>query len=761
VGAAILVVFTLVLYLPSFHADFIWDDDALLTDNSAIKAADGLRTIWFSFSQPDYCPLTLTSFWVEWRLWGMSPAGYHGTNIILHALAAVLLWRVLLRLQVPAAWWAALLFVVHPVCVASVTWIAERKNTLSMFFYFLSILLYLRSDSNPRPPSGPRLSTLDSRLYCFSFLAFFLALLSKTSVVMLPFVLLLIAWWERGGITVRDFGRSVPFFAASFGMGVVTLWFHSFCVMPEGAPDTLLVRLLAGTQAFWFYLWKILLPQNLMMIYPRWQINPASLQAWLPGLLCLGAFILFWRFRHTWGRSCLFAFAYFLFALAPVLGIVNTVFFTYSQASDHFQYLAVPGIIALLVGGADHLWQARLAAISLPHRPIAPLSITQHATRLRHPSSFYLLLVLVLSLLTWQHQKIFHNSAALWGDNLLKNPHSWKVHNGLGAALGDQGNYPAAVAEFKAALQIDPHRGNLHFNLALALHRMERREEAIREYLIALKYELVLHRTHYYLGLALFETRRIEEAIFHFKEAIRLLPSGYALAEFNLGGALAQKQKPDEAVCHLQEALRLQPAYPEAHDKLGLLLDQSGQTNEASAHYQAAVRQDPDFALAYFHLAELFSRQGQVDLAQKNYQEALRCAPAFFAAHYGLGLVLLHQQKIPEAIDHWHRALQIKPDSLEVLNNLAWLLATSSDVNSRNGREAVRLAEIAYAAEPKNFSFSDTLAAAYAEVGRFAEAMNAVQRAIALSDGEGQTNAAAKFRVRLELYRQQRPLHEP
>ena len=131
----LLVSATIVAYLPVWHAGLIWDDRRFVVENPLIHRADGLLRFWFSTEPVDYYPMTSTMLWVEWRLWGANPLGYHAVNVLLHSLSAVVLWRVLARLNLPGAWLAAALFAVHPVNVESVAWITERRNLLAKLFF--------------------------------------------------------------------------------------------------------------------------------------------------------------------------------------------------------------------------------------------------------------------------------------------------------------------------------------------------------------------------------------------------------------------------------------------------------------------------------------------------------------------------------------------------------------------------------------------------------------------------------------------------
>ena len=144
-AASALLAMVVIAYLPALQGDFVWDDETNVINNATLRSWDGLRQMWLEpRSVQQYYPLMYTSYWLEYRLWGLAPLGYHITNILLHAAAVVLLWRLLARLNVPGSWFAAAMFAVHPVTVESVAWITERKNVLSLSLALLSMLCYLR-----------------------------------------------------------------------------------------------------------------------------------------------------------------------------------------------------------------------------------------------------------------------------------------------------------------------------------------------------------------------------------------------------------------------------------------------------------------------------------------------------------------------------------------------------------------------------------------------------------------------------------------
>ena len=242
---------------------FIWDDDDYVQDNLTLRSLAGLGQIWF---QPgatrQYYPLVHTTYWLEYRLWDLNPTGYHVVNVILHALSAVLVWRLLIRLKVPGAWAAAALFALHPVHVESVAWITERKNTLSGAFYLSAAWAYLRYEEARSP-----------RLYWAALLLFAAALLSKTVTCTLPAALLLVLWWKGQRPMRRTAVTLVPFFALGVAMSGVTVWMEKHSVGAWG-PEwdlSLVERGLIAGRALWFYAAKLLVPLNLTFIYPRWK----------------------------------------------------------------------------------------------------------------------------------------------------------------------------------------------------------------------------------------------------------------------------------------------------------------------------------------------------------------------------------------------------------------------------------------------------------------------------------------------------------
>jgi tetratricopeptide (TPR) repeat protein len=610
-GGAVIILLTVVVYLPALRGEFVFDDPMLITANPIVKANDGLHRFWFTTEAPDYYPLTWSLWWLEWRLWGASPMGYHVLNVLLHAVNAVLVWVVLRRLKIPGAWLAGLVFAIHPVNVATVAWISEQRNTLSMLFGLVATLLFLKFDEDRR-----------WRSYGFSLAAFLLALLSKTAVVMLPVVLLGCVWWVRSRVRWKDFWYSVPFFALSLALALVTIWFqyNRALVGRMARADGFLSHLAAAGCVPWFYLYKALLPVNLTVIYPKWDIHAWRWAACVPGAVLAGCFVLLWWKRKTWGRPLLFGLGSFVAMLFPVMGFFNQGFYNYSLVADHWQYYSIIGVIALVVAGA----------VTIGRR--------MGERRRRFGTAVGVAALLALGMATWMRAGVYQNSEALWRDNVVKNPSAWLPHYNLGNVFLNAGTTEEAIRHYEQALRLKPDYTDAHVNLGDCLLRVGRVQEAIDHYKQALQVEPNAADVHNNLGFALVQAGKTEEAIQHYERALQINPQ-FAAAHYNLGNALLEKGRFRDAITHYERAVQITPDYPDAHNNLAFALLQEGDVQAAISHCEQALRTRPAFPEAHCNLGNALLQQGRLPEARAQYEEALRLKPDFAEAQDQLARV--------------------------------------------------------------------------------------------------------------------------
>lgn len=588
--SGLIVLLTLVVYLPALKAGFIWDDDDYIINNPTLRSLEGLGDIWAKIGAvPQYYPLVFTTFWIEYQLWHLHPTGYHFVNILLHSINALLLWRILNRLSIPGAWAAAAVFALHPVHVESVAWITERKNMLSGFFYLSSLLFYLRfagiecsktSRGNPaRSRSG------NWTFYILSLLCFLFALWSKTISCTLPAVILLLLWWKRDGIDGKDLKLMAPFFAAGLGMAWITVWMEQFHVGAQGEvwDFTFLERFLIAGHSLWFYLGKLLWPAPLMFNYPRWSIETGMDHLILYPFSFLAVLSALWLLRKKTGKGPLAALLFFAGTLFPALGFFNIYPMRFSFVADHFQYLASIGPITLftaLLAGAH----ANPDSIFVGH----PGEVLY-----KFKNILMAALLLCLGTLTWNQSLIYKDLETLWRDTLKKNPSSWLAYNNLGAFLLSQGNSEEAIEHFKRALVLYPDYIEAHNNLGLALAAEGNLDAAKEHYLEALRLYSGNYEALNNLGAVLTLQGKFDEAIDRLTLAVKL-KDDFARAHSNLGFAWSGKGKYKEALIHYNLALQLDPNSADTHNNMGIALANSGRLKEARAHFTTALRLNPD-----------------------------------------------------------------------------------------------------------------------------------------------------------------------
>ncbi len=560
----LLAVVTMLAYHPAWHGGVLWDDDAHI-GGPELRTLDGLRRIWFvPRTTQQYYPLLHTSYWLQQKLWGDSITGYHIVNLLLHIGCVVLVLRIVRFLRIPGAELAATIFALHPVNVETVAWIAERKNTLSGVFALAATLWYLRFDENR-----------SRRSYALALGLFLLGLLSKTAIVTLPLALLVIFWWKRGAISWRhDVVPLIPFFFFSAAAGLMTRWveYGNIGYRARMLDLSLLDRCLIAGRAFWFYLWKLLWPSNLMFVYPRWEISAAVPWQYIFPLAVLVLLGILWSLRR-WSRTPLAGVLVYMVLLLPSLGFANIYFFLYSFVADHWQYLACLGIITPCASG-----------------------IVLLATRLKSGYAWLepgvtLVIGGVLFLLTWQQSRMYNNAETLYRTTIAHNPACWLAYDHLVDILYQTNRIPEAMNLFKDELRIKP--AVAHYSLGNALLRKGRTSEAIDQFTEALRINPDYAEAHNNLGNALLVTGRTSAAIEQCKEALRIDPT-YAHAHNNLGNALAQTGRASEAIDHYKQTLRMNPNSADAHSNLGAALALMGRISEAIEELKAAVRINPN-----------------------------------------------------------------------------------------------------------------------------------------------------------------------
>ncbi len=655
---------TLVAYLPAVRGGFVWDDDGHVT-RADLQSLDGLRRIWFEVgATQQYYPLLHTAFWVEHRLWGDAVVGYHLVNILLHAAAACLVaaivWRLLddRRAQRDCAptvngaadpvgptagrvgpatgraynrgdiasavpWFAALVFALHPVCVESVAWISEQKNTLSAVFYLGAALIYLDFDRDRRPAR-----------YWAALGLFVAALLTKTVTATLPAALLVVFWWRRGRVSWRrDVVPLAPWFAFGATAGLFSAWFERDLIGASGASFSLsaLDRVLLAGRVIWFYLGKLVWPADLAFIYPRWTVNSA---AWWQYLFPAAALALVaglvWMARR-W-RGPLAGFLFFAGTLFPALGFVNVYPFVFSYVADHFQYLACLGVIVPAATGLT--LAARRLASGQRLVPRAGAGV----------------LLAGLGALTWLQSSEYRNAETLYRATLARNPTCTMAHNNLGLVLSQiPGRLPEAIAHYEAAIRGDPRNLEAHLNLGEALLSSPGRlDDAIREFETAVTLDPRHAGAHDRLGSALARSPgRAHEALAQFEAAARLNPDSGEIQDHLGKMLLGLPGRLTEAIDHLAAAVRLDPGSADRHGALGsALLRDPTRLPEAIVQFEAVVRLEPNLVEGHYVLGMLLASQpGRGADALAQLEAALRINPGFAPAQEGL-------ERLRAAADH-------------------------------------------------------------------------------------------------------------
>jgi protein O-mannosyl-transferase len=742
-GACLLLLLaTLIAYARVCWSDFVnYDDPFFVTSNPYVQARPSLDGVWWALTTTvaaHWHPLTWLSLQLDWAAYGTNAWGYHLTNLIFHCASAALLFLAIWRMT-GAVWRSSLvaaLFALHPLHVEAVAWVSERKDVLSAFFWMLALWAYAGYAERPSPFR-----------YLMVALAFGLGLMAKAMVVTLPCVLLLLDYWPLGRLALPDWRGKVPLPPLWGRVRVggeapaassphpspppqggreksrgkeVSIWWLVVEKLPllamaaaasaitltaqyKGRIETPSVgrteRIGSALGAYQAYLAKTVKPTELIVFYPHVGNSsrhgfPMAAALLLGGLTLLG--LVLWRRPYL-----LVGWLWYLGTLVPVIGLVPIV--GGHALADRYTYIPLIGIfLALSWGLLDLCTWLRVPKVV----PVAGAGLVVGACMA----------------ITWVQIGHWRDSKTLWFHTLRVDPDNYMAHHNLGSLLTQEG--------------------------------------------------------------------ALDEAAEHLTRAAAASP--YGLSHYALANVLAHQGRVDDAIRYYSAALDINPNWPEVHKKLGAIWASRGDFDKACGHYATVLAKNARDTEAQQCLAGLLIRRGELEDAARHFSAALQIDPTAASAHLGLGVVRALQGRPEESVPHCRRACELQPNvypchvelahALQTLgkgdaaraayerafrldekwpqatNAEAWRLATDPDAARRNGLLAVHLAaQVCEATGSQNPIYLDTLAAAYAEAGRFADAQATVEKAMTLTSSAERRES---LRKRLDLYRTGRAFHE-
>jgi len=644
-----------------WHGFVNYDDDSNVSNNAMVAKGLTLPGIVWSFTHAQaafWSPLTTLSHMLDCQLYGLNAGGHHLTNVLLHGASVILLFLVLRRMT--GCFWraafVAAVFAIHPLRVESVAWVSERKDVLSGLFFMLTLWAYWRFTKK----SDVRSSGFSASGYYWLALVFFaLGLMSKSMLVTLPFVLLLLDYWplERfvpGALNpdkdgVGNFWSSfwpllrekIPFGVLAAASCAVTFIAQENSGAVVGLEKiSLPLRLANGMVAYLTYITQMLWPKNLSVFYPHLARLPAEETA-AAGLLLLIVTLVAASFgrRRTY---LLVGWLWFLGMLVPVIGIVQVRF---QAHADRYTYLPQIGLYLMIT------WEVGDWVVSHPRwRRLAGMAA--------------LMLVGTLAVCAWRQTAYWHDDKLLWNHAVACTKGNAFAHYHLGNDYMSQGQLEEAAAHFQKAIEIVPEYVEARHNLAVVLASQGQVAAAIDQYEQVLQLSPGHDQALNNLGTLLAKEGLTDKAAEHFRQAIQLRPDD-SQAYYNLANVLVASGRLDAAVKLYQQVIQMKPDDAEAHNNLGAVLARQGHLDEAIGHYRRALELKPNYAEVYCNLGDALALRGQLDQAAEQYRRVLALKPDYAEAHNNLGNILAALGQVDEAIGHYRRALNINPDFIQ------------------------------------------------------------------------------------------------
>ena len=714
-----LAIITLAVFFQVRNFEFTnYDDDKYVSQNNHISSGlkwDNIVWVFTKAHGANWHPLTGLSHILDCQLFGLNPGRHHIINLLFHLANTLLLFTVL-RQMTGAIWQSAFvagLFALHPLHVESVAWISERKDVLSTLFWILTTAAYFYYTKNP-----------SARRYILILILFASGLMAKPMLVTLPFVLLLLDYWPLNrfqsgqAAAVKCKGCSylilekVPLFVFSAVSSIITFLVQKSSGTVGGISDLpFAIRVANAVVSYWKYIVMMFWPTKLAAFYPHpgrdlpvWQVITAAII-----LLLITIEVLYLGKKYKYLPVGWF---WYIGTLIPVIGLVQVGL---QALADRYTYVPLIGLFIIIAWGTNDLLRG------WKYRRVGLIAAS-------------LVIISALSICTWFQTSYWRNSQSLFEHAVKVTKGNYIAYNNLGVLLILQGKFDEAIELLENAVRAYPIYGLALKNLGIAYDKVGRSEEALEYY----------KRT-----IEVLEKQPVIDPD---------LPELYKI----VGGMLNERFKPQEAAVYLHKAIALNPLDPQAHCHLGAVLGQTRKLDDAVAQFNEALRIDPNRIEAHCNLGYVLLNQDKFDQALEHLTKAVQLDPNAEKPHYYLAIALNEKGKTTEAITHYEKAIQLKPDWSEPMNTLAWLLATRKNAPFYNPQKALQLAK--HACEltaDTNIENLDTLAAAYAAVGNFPEAVTIAEKALNMAELVKNNQLANQIRERLELYKTGKPYVEP
>jgi Flp pilus assembly protein TadD len=633
-----------------------FDDLTYVADNPHVTGGLTAGNIAWAFThayEGYWSPLTWLSYMTDTSLFGGRPGAYHLTNVALHAASACLLFLVLFRMT-RHLWRSAIvagLFAMHPLHVESVAWVAERKDVLSGFFWFVTLWTYVRYVE--RPAWGR---------YALVVVAFACGLMAKPIVVTLPLVLLLVDVWplerltrraRKGPVPLRALVlEKVPLAALSIAVGLVTIATQrqagALAAVDQIPIATRVANAFVSTGV---YLVKMAWPSGLAAIYPYPRAAPWG-QAALAAIVVAVISLVVLRARRR-APYLAVGWLWYLITLLPVLGLIQAG----PQAmADRYTYLSMVGIAIMAAWGVADVVARRPSITRALGVPIC-------------------LALALCGALAWRQVQYWRDGETLFRRALSVTSGNYVAYTGLGTVLRSEGRLNEAIVAYGKAIQMAHGFHEAYEGLGQALLAAGRPQDAVTALAEAVRLAPGDADSTLNLGSALSQAGRLDEAAAAYREAIRLAPDVQAPGHSGLALVLARQGRLEESLREFGEAIRIDPEYADARYNLAMVLAGNGRADEALPHFREAVHLNPASADFHIQLGNTLAMAGQLDEAIVELRTGVRLRPDDPDVRSNLGIALASRGRFDEAIAELREAVRLKPDSPELRSNLAFVEA--------------------------------------------------------------------------------------